>query len=102
MAKVTICLIDPYETITVPPNITYIRLHKSDSNSILLVDSINRTVATGVIVAETQWCFGDFGTTGSAHLRHTGLANALFVDCHVEACDGARFEENGISWYASE
>jgi len=98
-----ICLVSPSKRVNTPPETTYIYLHKADPNAILFVDSIYRMIATGVIVGEVQHCFGGlFGTTGSAHLRHSGRANALFVDGHAEACDGAKFEEQGIDWYSSE
>ena len=78
------------------PNYYGIRLYKipEPSNYVLLADSVEGT---------QQHCLIDrmySNETGYIHLRHTGVANVLFADGHVEGATKTRLGECGIdeSW----
>ncbi len=73
------------------PNFRYLLTRKlpTPSNCVLLMDSID-------VDADTQNCHIDIAGT-KIHLRHTGLANALFADGHVEGCTKKRLAECGFT-----
>ncbi|MDD2708012.1 MAG: prepilin-type N-terminal cleavage/methylation domain-containing protein [Verrucomicrobiae bacterium] len=66
---------------------------------VLLIDSINNLEDGNPIASgkDTQYCLiEDTDAAKCIHLRHQGMANAVFADGHVEVCDKAMLTGYGL------
>jgi len=61
---------------------------------LLVADTTSQGV--GGWTARNCYIFRASGTTKNVHARHSGRANGLFLDSHVEACNRKRLEELGV------
>ena len=61
---------------------------------LLVADTTSQGV--GGWTARNCYIFKVGGTTKNVHARHSGRANGLFLDAHVEACNRPRLEELGV------
>lgn len=86
-----------------PHNIHYINFHRAKfpSRNILLADA-GRYVALSASVPHQQYALGQGGTWVNTriHLRHSGVANILFLDGHVESLNFSGIQELGwnLAW----
>ena len=78
--------------------IRYLRIYKvkTASDYIHLVDSSQKA---GGFAFQQRFRLSTMDANNSygVHMRHTGLANAWFVDGHVEACNKTRLKECGFT-----
>ena len=75
----------------------YIRVRKvkNPSNYLLLADTVNKGWSCGD--QYYLWWSDTLGSnTAGIHLRHTGNANGLFLDGHVESCGIDRLKRAGV------
>jgi prepilin-type N-terminal cleavage/methylation domain-containing protein/prepilin-type processing-associated H-X9-DG protein len=85
--------------IDVPNKYSFLNVYKIDKPAqyIMLADSIG-TISTWGNYKQQASVFNFDSTSGSAiHLRHNGLANIVFADGHVAACDKAKIKEAALA-----
>jgi prepilin-type processing-associated H-X9-DG protein/prepilin-type N-terminal cleavage/methylation domain-containing protein len=80
-------------------NSSFLNLNKiaKPAQFIIIADSVG--IVPGWITYHNQaYLFSLSGSTGSViHLRHNGLANTVFADGHVAACDKAKIKQAALT-----
>jgi prepilin-type N-terminal cleavage/methylation domain-containing protein/prepilin-type processing-associated H-X9-DG protein len=78
------------------------------AQAILLADTIGHTSSIGETTTFGQQCYvfsfadnGSYPREGRIHLRHNGLADAVFMDGHAAALDKAKIKEVALAERAS-
>jgi prepilin-type processing-associated H-X9-DG protein len=64
---------------------------------ILIADSIGWVDGWGTCLNQSYLFNLSGGPGGVIHLRHNGLANIVFADGHVAACDKTRIKEAALA-----